>query len=95
MRWGATMANFERYGSGAGPELEGKLVKYTSLGCYPLFYLDGEDNVLCADCANAGEANADEPVSPVACDANWEDPDLHCDECSARIESAYAEDDRS
>jgi hypothetical protein len=86
------MQNFERYGAGAGPELVGKLVKFTSLGCYPVFYLDTENSVLCADCANADEQNADDPKSPVACDANWEDPCLHCDNCSARIESAYAED---
>jgi len=29
----------------------------------------------------------------VACDVNWEDPDLYCDHTGARIESAYAEDD--
>ena len=27
-------------------------------------------------------------------DANWENPDLYCDHCSSRIESAYAEDER-
>jgi hypothetical protein len=25
-------------------------------------------------------------------DVNWEDPDLFCDHCSKRIESAYAEE---
>jgi hypothetical protein len=25
-------------------------------------------------------------------EVNWEDPDLFCDHCGARIESAYAED---
>jgi hypothetical protein len=28
----------------------------------------------------------------VACDVNWEDPDLICDHTGARIESAYAEE---
>lgn len=88
------MATFERYGSGAGPELEGKLVKYTSLGCYPVFYLDSEGSVLCADCANMADASdlpADDECRPVTQGANWEDPDLYCDDCHARIESAYAE----
>jgi hypothetical protein len=26
-------------------------------------------------------------------DINWEDPELHCDHCGNRIESAYAEDE--
>jgi hypothetical protein len=29
----------------------------------------------------------------VALEANWEDPDLFCDHCGDRIESAYAESD--
>lgn len=29
----------------------------------------------------------------VACDVNWEDPDLMCDDSGERIESAYAEDE--
>ena len=29
----------------------------------------------------------------VACNVNWEDPDLYCDHTSERIESAYAEDE--
>lgn len=73
---------FERYTSG-------KLAKYTSFGCYPLFYLTADNSCLCADCANA-ESLAD----LVACDANWEDPNLTCDGCSERIESAYAEDEQ-
>lgn len=83
----------ERYGEGAGPELAGKLVKYSSYGCYPVFYLDKDGCVICADCANADEADEDCPQSPKSQGINWEDPDLHCDDCSARIESAYAEDD--
>ena len=74
---------------------KGNLPKYSSVGCYPLFYLDGENSVLCAECANESEKDSDEidKFKPVACDANWEDPTLFCDNCSERIESAYAEDD--
>lgn len=37
--------------------------------------------------------NSDKPWEVVACDINWEDPSLYCDECNVRIPSAYAEDD--
>ena len=63
--------------------------RYTSIGCYPLFYVTHKNDVLCPACAAEAE-KGDDP--PVACDANWEDPDMYCDDCGARIESAYAED---
>jgi hypothetical protein len=69
---------------------DGKLPKFSSVGCYPLFYLSKQGNVLCADCANSDKGGDDDP--PVAQDANWEDPDLFCDDCSTRIESAYADE---
>ena len=68
----------------------GNLPKYSSVGCYPLFYLDGQDNVLCADCATESLEADDLSERPAACGANWEDPNLFCD-CGARIESAYAD----
>jgi len=69
-------------------ELNGELRKYTDVGCYPVFYVDKDNSCLCADCAN----NNDEEVFPlVAADVNWEDPELYCDECGERIESAYAD----
>lgn len=71
--------------------VNGKLPKYTSLGCYPLLYLSERGDVLCANCATEALAESDDP--PTNCDANWEDPCLHCEECNTRIESAYAEDD--
>ena len=87
---------FERYGAGAGRGYAGRLVKYTSLGCYPVFYLDSDGAVLCASDANAMEhAGAVEPYVIVAADVNWEDPDLHCDACGERIETAYAEEARA
>jgi hypothetical protein len=70
----------------------GKLDKCTSVGCYPLFYVVRcfkDEAVWCARCCN--EATDPDAVI-IACDANWEDPDLRCDACSDRIESAYAED---
>ncbi len=59
-------------------------------GGYPLFYFDEENNILCPKCANRSE-EYNSPVHEV--DVNYEDPSLHCDNCSKRIESAYAEDD--
>jgi hypothetical protein len=64
------------------------LDKYTSLGSYPLFYIENDSDCLCVDCANAHEA-----PEMLQGEINWEDPSLFCDECSERIESAYAEDD--
>lgn len=62
--------------------------RFTDIGCYPLFYLDSHDSVLCPRCAGTAEAEGE---AMAACGINWEDPDLYCDECSERIESAYAE----
>lgn len=69
---------------------DGKLAKFTSIGCYPIFYLTADKNAcLCAECAREEETDGNPPG---AADANWEDPELHCDACGVRIESAYAED---
>lgn len=67
---------------------KGELPAFAWPGGYPLFYLDNEDNVLCPHCANKPGYNSD----PVAYDISWEDPNLICDDCGKRIESAYAED---
>lgn len=64
--------------------------KYSSVGCYPLLYLDRDYNVYCASCAK--EAEEDEPGMIVHGEVNWESPNLFCD-CGEHIESAYAEDD--
>jgi hypothetical protein len=68
---------------------KGQLVKYAWPGGYPVLYVTELSNVLCPDCANR---DTDSDV-PVAADINWEDPSLYCDDCSERIESAYAEDE--
>ncbi len=68
----------------------GQLPAYAFPGGYPLFYLDKENNVLCQRCANEN----DEFSAPlVAADINYEDAQLYCDQCSKRIESAYADDE--
>lgn len=79
------------HGNGCVHPLAGELPKYSSAGCYPIFYVTDYGNVLCADCANDMMTD-DEFETVTDYDCNWENPELYC-ECSERIESAYAEDD--
>ena len=68
---------------------DGTLPAFAFPGGYPLYYLDEEGNTLCPECARKN----DEYTSPLAAyGVNYEDPKLHCDDCSRRIESAYAEE---
>lgn len=71
----------------------GDLYKYSSVGMYPLFYLDGHDEVLCRDCAQESLDAECVKDRPVACEVNWEDPSLFCVACGERIESAYADEE--
>lgn len=74
---------------------------YTSPGCYPVFLLTSDAACLCMSCARAEYRSISHAMRHrlndgwrvVAADINWEDPELYCDHCSGRIESAYAEDD--
>lgn len=70
---------------------DGTARKFTDVGRYPIFYVTNNGDCLCPACALTAERIGDDPV--VACDANWEDPSLNCDDCGDRIESAYAEYD--
>ena len=73
--------------------------KYAWPGGYPLFLITEDNAVLCCDCgkkefrniADAVHRNDNNGWKVIAADINWEDPDLYCDHCSKRIESAYAE----
>jgi hypothetical protein len=69
----------------------GDLQAYVWPGGYPIYYLDGENSVLCPSCANASEKDQDErdEYKPVAYDINWEEEYLHCEQCDVKIESAY------
>jgi len=69
---------------------DGTLVKYTSFGCYPLFYVTRRGEVLCASCASQA-AGGDDPATDA--DVNYEQRALFCGDCGSRIESAYAEDE--
>jgi hypothetical protein len=73
--------------------LQGKLRAYTDVGCYPLGYLDGQNSTICVNCAQESIEDEVEEFRPVVAFVNWEDPSLYCDQCSARIESAYAENE--
>lgn len=70
----------------------GDLYKYSSVGLYPLFYLDGHGCVLCRDCAQESLNAEDRKDRPRVCDVNWEDPAMYCEVCGERIESAYADE---
>ena len=73
---------------------------FTSVGCYPKFWLTSDGATLsyaaclanCARICRSIRDNNRDGWRVVACDVNWEDPDMHCDDTGERIESAYAED---
>lgn len=83
------------------------LPSYAWPGGYPLFYIFSDGGVICPDCVNAEIDEIDAAIRDKrgnrphrsgyggwaidAVDANWEDPDMVCDNCGKRIESAYAE----
>lgn len=73
------------------------LPAYAWPGGYPIYYVTVMGSVLCPECANSEEAKEADPhdndwrIETAA--TNWEDPNLYCDNCSERIESAYAEDE--
>ncbi len=79
----------------------GSLPAYVWPGGYPIFYLCADSGILCPTCANKesavaeADSHADYPDYDqwriVDADVNWEDSSLYCDNCSERIESAYAE----
>jgi len=64
-------------------------------GGYPLFYVTADNGVLCPKCANKNLKLTlcpdDKQWFIAAADINYEDGALYCDNCSGRIESAYAE----
>lgn len=73
-------------------------------GGYPLFYIFTDGGCVCPECVNKNIVEIDEALrgggnrnshggwAIDGYEANYEDPDIHCDHCSKRIESAYAED---
>ncbi len=74
--------------------------KYAWPGGYPLHLVTSDCETLCITCgkkeykqiAYATRHTLNDGWRVVAADINWEDPDLYCCHCDARIESAYAEE---
>ena len=69
---------------------------YSWPGGYPLFGIFNDGGACCSKCASAereliGTTSGTDGWGLVAIETNWEDPDLYCSNCGARIESAYAE----
>lgn len=69
---------------------------YAWPGGYPLFGIFNDGGACCSKCASAereliGTTSGTDGWGLVAIEANWEDPEIYCSNCGARIESAYAE----
>ena len=52
---------------------------------YPHFFIINNEECWCADCCNSELKGDEEVITSV----NYEDPNLYCCNCSARIEPAY------
>jgi hypothetical protein len=64
---------------------------YSDHGGYPLYYILGDNEVVCADCLNDEDSfrTIDAPHwNVLMIGINWEDADIHCADCASRIESA-------
>lgn len=68
-------------------------------GGYPVSFVTRDGRTLHPGCVRKDEGISawlldpeDDQGAPTGHGANWEDPELFCDVCSDRIESAYAED---
>lgn len=65
-------------------------------GGYPQFAVTSDGGCLCKRCVKTeresiATTTGNDGWNVVAVDVNWEDPQLFCDHCGERIESAYAE----
>jgi hypothetical protein len=55
---------------------------------YPYFFIVDNKDCWCADCCNEELDGGEKVITAV----NYEDPDLYCWNCSAKIEAAYIEE---
>ena len=55
---------------------------------YPLWYMIDDYKCQCNECATVSKSEGQSAEEQV----NWDDSNLWCDECSEKIESAYADD---
>lgn len=58
---------------------------FTSIGSYPIVYLDSKDRCLCSECA---KERAKEGTAPKG-DVFWEGEPIECEECGKELPSAY------
>lgn len=73
--------------------------KYAWPGAYPLYIIMSDCEVICPACAkdnigaiaHATAHHLRDGWAVVGVDVNWEDDNLYCAHCNARIESAYGE----
>lgn len=68
---------------------------FTRVGAYPKFWLTRDGAVLSFGALTENLrriATKEHGFRVVACDVNWENLELYCDETGKRIESAYAEE---
>ena len=73
---------------------KGKLLYYAWPGGYPIYYLDGFNEILCPDCAEASLNDPDEIDSrcnPQDSFVYWEGPMYFCFGCNKELESAYGD----
>lgn len=63
----------------------GKLPSFSSVGGYPLLYINARNEGFCAECADKREHK----ITDV--DAHMEGQPFTCDDCGAEIESAYGD----
>ena len=69
---------------------------YAWPGGYPMFAVTSDGAALCPHCCQTerrsiGFTYGTDGWAVEGLDVNWEDPELYCDHCGNRIESAYAE----
>lgn len=81
-------------------EEDGTLPAYAWPGGYQMYYLLADDGTICPPCANgqngslASEKAEDKQWKITAADINYEDDDLFCDHCNAKIPAAYSGGDK-
>lgn len=73
----------------------GDLPAYAWPGGYPIIYLTGMGDTLCADCATKEAADPDANDPAVLADVFYEGAPIDCDDCGKKIESAYGEPDNT
>lgn len=70
---------------------EARVSRYAD-GGYPIFYVLNGHTAWCAHCVEAESSRGDYAGQKVTgASVNWENPDLYCENCNERIESAYGE----